>query len=165
MGSRSLTTARSTDIDALMPWFTDEVGATSWGGPQFRYPFTRESFHEDCHWHDMDTFVLRDATGLLVGFGQLYERSNRIHLARIGVCPERRGCGIGRELVRALLDEGRRIFELPEYSLFVRKDNPVASKLYSGMGFIRSEFPPGAPMQDICYYMIRQVEERQSPGG
>lgn len=164
MGFRSLTTARSTDIDALMPWFTDEAGTTSWGGPQFRYPFTRESFHEDCHWHDMETFVLRDATGLLVGFGQLYERSNRIHLARIGVSPEHRGCGIGRVLVQALLDEGLRMFGFPEYSLFVRKDNPVAYKLYSSLGFVRSEFPVDAPMQDICYYMTRQVSRGQSPG-
>ncbi len=164
MGSLSLTTARSTDIDALMRWFTDEASTANWGGPQFRYPFTRKSFHEDCHWHDMATFVLRDATGLMVGFGQLYERSSRIHLARIGVSPEHRGRGIGRVLVKALLDEGPRIFELPEYSLFVRKDNPVACKLYSGMGFIRSDFPEGAPMQDICYYMTRQVEEGQSSG-
>ena len=164
MGSLSLTTARSTNIDALMPWFTDEASTAIWGGPQFRYPFTRESFHEDCHWHDIATFVQQDATGLMVGFGQLYERSNRIHLARISVSPEHRGCGIGRVLVQALLDEGPRMFELPEYSLFVRKDNPVACKLYSSMGFVRSEFPVGAPMQDICYYMTRPVGSGRSRG-
>ena len=157
MGPRSLISARSADIDTLMSWFTDEASTAIWGGPRFRYPFTRQSFHDDCHWHDMATFVLQDATGLMVGFGQLYERANRIHLARIGVSPEHRGCGIGRELVQALLDEGRHMFELQGYSLFVLIDNPVACKLYSSMGFIRSEFPAGAPMQNICYYMIRPV--------
>ena len=138
-----------------MSWFNDASAVANWGGPEFRYPPTRESFHADCRWRDMASYALQDPTGLMMAFGQLYERSDRIHLARIAVKPGRRGRGTGRALVQALLDEGRRRFDLPEYSLFVRKDNPVAYKLYSSMGFSKNEFPPGAPMQDICYYMTR----------
>ena len=138
-----------------MSWFDDAAGIAMWGGSKFRYPATRDTFHQDCRWHDMASFALHDTTGLMLGFGQFYRRSGRIHLARIVVRPGQRGRGTGRVLVQALLDEGRRRFELPEFSLFVRKDNPAAYKLYCSMGFIKNEFPAGAPMQDICYYMTR----------
>jgi len=153
-----LVEARSKDIDELMSWFCDESATAIWGGPGFRYPFTRETFHADCLWQKMATYVLRGRADSTIAFGQLYERSGRINLARLAVNPAFRGKGFGRMLMTELIDKGRDTFELDEYSLFVRIDNPIAFGLYSSIGFTRSKFPIGAPMQDICFYMTRPVQ-------
>jgi ribosomal protein S18 acetylase RimI-like enzyme len=150
-----LITAQSADIDALMSWFPDQASVANWGGPNFRHPFNRETFREDCRWQTMASFVLRDEDTLQLGFGQLYERSGRTHLARISVNPEHRRRGIGQILVRKLMEEGERLLGLPDFSLFVLTDNPVACRLYTSLGFTIAEFPKGAPMRYICYYMTR----------
>lgn len=148
-----LRTTRSEDIDELMSWFTDQESIASWGGPAFRHPFTPETFHEDCRWQDMASFVLVNSNASIVGFGQLYERSGRTHLARIAVNPDLRNRGYGRILMRKLLEQGDSLFGFPEYSLFVLMHNTSAQRLYSSVGFEIREFPPNAPLQDICYYM------------
>ena len=41
-GQLELATDR--DIDELMTWFPDAAAVDIWGGPKFRFPFTRDSF-------------------------------------------------------------------------------------------------------------------------
>ena len=150
-----LKNAQSVHIDAMMSWFPDADSIAHWAGPVFRFPFSRETFHKDCRWRDMASYVLVDERDSIQAFGQLYERSGRAHLARISVNPANRNSGVGRVLLQKLLGEGSRTFQLSEFSLFVRRDNPVAYSLYSGAGFTKGEFPKDAPMQDICFYMTR----------
>lgn len=52
----------------------------------------------------------------------------------IAVAPERRGSGLGRALMLALVDEARRR-EAWQVFLEVRADNPVARSLYNSLGF------------------------------
>jgi ribosomal-protein-alanine N-acetyltransferase len=52
----------------------------------------------------------------------------------IAVDPERRGAGLGRALMHALIDESRRR-GVAELFLEVRADNPIARSLYESLGF------------------------------
>lgn len=52
----------------------------------------------------------------------------------ISVSPEKQGKGIGKILIRALLEHAARTGHDP-VGLLVSKENPMAEKLYSGMGF------------------------------
>jgi ribosomal-protein-alanine N-acetyltransferase len=52
----------------------------------------------------------------------------------IAVDPARRGAGLGRALMHALIDEARRR-GAAELFLEVRADNPVARTLYESLGF------------------------------
>jgi ribosomal-protein-alanine N-acetyltransferase len=157
MANRVLTDAEASDIKQLMAWFPDSAATAAWGGPRFRFPFTESIFHEDCHWREMASLVLRDDDGFTEAFGQLYERYGRINLARIAVHPERRGRGLGRQLISALITEGERLFSLAEFSLFVLSNNSAALRLYFSLGFVQAPYPEGAPLQDICFYMTRPV--------
>lgn len=159
MSSCALVEATAADLEALMSWFPTAEDVNVWGGPRFRFPFTPETFIEDCHWPAMLTFVLRDATEMLA-FGQLYERHQRINLARLVVNPNRRGEGLGRRLVEALLDEGTQHFDCREYSLFVYRDNTTALRCYEGCGFRVTDYPKDAGMADICFYLTRPVNRR-----
>jgi ribosomal protein S18 acetylase RimI-like enzyme len=159
MDNDRLVPAVPTDVDALMSWFPTAVATARWGGPGFRFPFTRESFLEDCRWSSMPSYVLRSRDELL-GFGQFYERYGRINLARLAVNPGRRGEGLGGRLVRALLDESRGHLDNGEYSLFVYRDNEPALRCYRSAGFEIAEYPEGAPLADECYYLTRPVGRR-----
>jgi ribosomal protein S18 acetylase RimI-like enzyme len=106
--------ATDRDIAALMTWFTDADGTRLWAGPGFRFPFTPASFIEDIQSSRALSYVLHSDESGMCGFGQLYARHERINLARLAIHPNRRGCGLGRKLVAALLDEGRRRFTLDE---------------------------------------------------
>jgi ribosomal protein S18 acetylase RimI-like enzyme len=159
MGDYRLIPAVASDVDVLMRWFPTADATAQWGGPRFRFPFTRQSFLEDCHWASMASYVQREGDELLA-FGQFYERYGRINLARLAVDPGRRGEGHGGRLVRALLDESKRHLDNSEYSLFVYRDNEPALRCYRAAGFRVSRYPEGAPLADECYYLTRPVERR-----
>lgn len=145
------------DMTELMQWFEDAAAIKVWGGPRFGFPFSTRSFLRDCHWRKMPTFSLRNPDGQLAAFGQIYERLGRINLARLVVNPVMRGQGVGKRLVSGLLEAGREIYDSPEYSLFVYRDNAPALQCYRSMGFEIAEFPEKAPLQDECFYLTRAV--------
>ncbi len=154
-----LSAATEADISHLMSWFPTERSVDLWGGPNFRYPFTPEYFHEDVHWREMNTYCLVDGCGEMLAFGQVYERHGRINLARLVVSPDCRRQGIGRQLVGRLMQLGRREFPCQEYSLYVCKDNHPAKACYMSMGFEDSEYPENDEMADTCLYMTRPIEK------
>ena len=152
--------ATDDDIDELVTWFDSEASVRTWGGPNIRYPINRESFVEDCHWHEMATFSLRGPDGVFAAFGQVYERNNRINLARLIVHPAMRGQGIGNRLMSTLMSAGKNLYSLNEYSLFVYRDNTPAIECYRSSGFVIQDFPPDRALADVCFYMICPVAGR-----
>lgn len=150
-----LTAAEPGDIDVLMTWFPDARSVDIWGGPDFRFPFTRVSFVEDCRLDITETYALRDPDGKLAAFGQSYERNGRGHLARLIANPDMRRRGAGSmliELIIASLEE-RRAFD--EYSLFVYRDNAPAYRCYLSLGFTVTDYPEDAVMADKCYFLTK----------
>ena len=148
--------AALTDIDELMAWFPDSHSVDIWGGPSFRYPFDRESFHIDCRWQDFASYCLRNDE-ILAAFGQIGERYGRAHLARLVVNPALRGRGIGRLLLETLFDEALSMQRYEEIALFVYRDNEPAYACYLAMGFKVQSYPDDAPMPDRCYYLTRPL--------
>ena len=165
----ALRDATEDDLAKLMNWFTDARSVNVWGGPKFRYPFSAETFREDCHWGRMATFVLESPGGDLAAFGQVYERYHRINLARLIVRfdrrvvvprPDLRGQGVGGRLVELLIEVGPSVVDRPELSLFVYRDNTPALECYQQAGFRIRDYPLDAPMGDVCFYLTRPVVRR-----
>lgn len=151
----TLRAAVEADVEALMQWFPTYDDVNIWGGPSFRYPLTRESFFEDIQWGRMASFGLFDTKGRLAGFGQLYDRDKRIHLARLVVDPKQRGLGLGRRLIEMLMAAGRDLYPRDEYSLFVYRANEPAYRCYRGVGFEVADYPPDMPHADVCDFLTR----------
>ncbi len=152
-----LNDANESDIKHLMSWFPTERSIDIWGGPKFRYPYTPETFQEDVHWRQMDSYCLFDFSGEMLAFGQFYERHGRINLARLVVSPDRRRQGIGKQLVGLLMEQGRKGIPLQEFSLYVYKDNYPAKACYAKLGFQEHEYPADDEMAETCIYMTRPV--------
>jgi ribosomal protein S18 acetylase RimI-like enzyme len=153
-----LDSAIAADVDSIMSWFPDAESTLQWGGENFRYPFTRESFHDDCRWTDMATYVLRNGNGRTAGFAQFYVRNECTHFARICVNPDLRGRGYGKIMLDLLMEEGRRVLPYEKFSLFVMRDNAAARSLYEKLGFQIDDYPPNASMKDICFYMTKSAK-------
>ena len=151
----SLDQATDADIDTIMAWFPDADSVNVWGGPAFRYPFTGETFREDCRLDVTESYCLRDASGDLAAFGQSYERHGRGHLARLVSNPSMRRRGAGRQLIRMVLASLDQRYGYEEYSLFVFCDNEPAYQCYLSLGFAVQEYPDDAPMPDTCYFLTK----------
>ena len=64
-------------LTELMQWFPDAGSCAVWGGPQFRWPFTPQSFRADARIGELPSRMLIDDAGhalvahaLFVGFKQ-----------------------------------------------------------------------------------------------
>ena len=139
-------------LPELMAWFPDARTLRTWGGPDFRFPFTSASFHEDAKLDDIDSFSLVDGGGL-AAFGQCYLRIGRCHFGRVAVAPARRGQGLGTRLLREMARWGRARFGPRELSLFVNRDNPDARRLYQRLGFREARYPDPAVLPG-AYYLV-----------
>lgn len=145
------------DLRILMDWFHDAAGTAQWGGPDFRFPFDSESFQADCHWPEMPSYVLADADGRMIGFGQFYLKLGRVHLARLAVAPGAQGRGHGKRLVEALCAVGRAELGGDEASLYVLESNAPARACYRAVGFVDSPEMPDPDMPPDTLFMIRRL--------
>ena len=152
----TLSAATETEFDELMTWFPNAEAVDVWSGPNFRYPFTRETFLEDCRVDIMDCYALRNPDGLFAAFGQTYEREGRGHLARLVANPELRRQGSGRRLIELIIASLEARFSYDEYSLFVYRRNTAAYRCYQSLGFAVVDYPEDAPMPELCYFLTRE---------
>lgn len=151
--SLPLQRAVAADIDALMTWFPDAHSVDIWGGPKFRFPFDRNSFHEDICWQKFSSYCLRDSDSELLAFGQLASRYERSHLARLVTNPKLRGCGHGRQLIEKMMAVVREERNDTEVGLFVYRNNKPALRCYESLGFEIQNYPDGALMPEKCFYL------------
>jgi ribosomal protein S18 acetylase RimI-like enzyme len=147
-------------LPELMGWFPDARALRTWGGPDFRFPFTATSFREDAKVDGIDSFMLVGGDGALAAFGQCYLRVERCHFGRVAVAPGRRGEGLGSRLFRDMADWGRARFGPRELSLFVNRDNNEAHRLYLRLGFRETPYPEPDFLPDAHYMIADRMRER-----
>ncbi len=157
----TLAPATDSEFDDVMPWFPDAHSVDIWGGPNFRYPFTGETFREDCRVDVMTSYALRNSAGELAAFGQTYEREGRGHLARLVSNPALRRQGAGRKLIRMIIAALEMTGDYDEYSLFVYRDNAPAYQCYLSLGFVVAQYPDDALMPDKCFFLTKRATRRK----
>ena len=162
VGDMKLIVATEADISHLMSWFPTSRSVAIWGGPNFRYPFTAETFFEDVCWQQIDSYRLVDPAGDILAFGQIYERHGHVNLARLVVSPKRRRQGIGKQLVALLMEKGRESLPLQEYSLYVCQRQLSRTGLLGGPG-IRGAAQPRWRQDGRDLHLYDSVD--RAPGG
>lgn len=142
-------------LPELMSWFPDTISCQTWGGVEFRFPFTEASFREDAKLSSLPAWSLvRNDDGALAGFGQFYLRVGRCHLGRLAIAPDSRGTGLGSTLVRELCRRGGAALGVDSYSLFVVPENERALRLYRRLGFSTAPYPEPTPALIGYIYMV-----------
>jgi ribosomal protein S18 acetylase RimI-like enzyme len=145
-------------LPELMTWFPDELALKTWGGPEFRFPFTEASFREDAKLTSLPTWALIEDGGALAAFGQCYIRVGRCHFGRLAVSPTLRGRGYGTTLIRELARWGTAEFATDSLSLFVSPANVRARGLYRRLGFFELPYPdPSFPLHSFIYMVATKL--------
>jgi ribosomal protein S18 acetylase RimI-like enzyme len=141
-----------------MTWFPTEDSCRVWGGPEFRFPFTAETFLADSKLTSLPSYALIREAAELCGFGQFYLRVGRCHLSRLAVAPAHRGRGLGTQLIEMLMREGKKTLGVIQSSLFVHVNNTSAIALYERLGFTRCPYPdPGLAIPNSHYMISRRA--------
>ncbi|TDD29046.1 GNAT family N-acetyltransferase [Kribbella turkmenica] len=133
-----------------------EVGVLS---GREEYPFPADligSWHKDDP--DIESYLYFDGE-TPVGYGEVWldDEEDEVELARVIVDPDRRGRGIGAELVRALLKPAVAAGH-PDIFLRVRPENAVAIRTYLGVGFVdvsQQEMDEWNAAQPVAYRWMR----------
>jgi ribosomal-protein-alanine N-acetyltransferase len=114
------------DLDVLLPFEETMFGAEAW---------SRTTYLEEISDTELRHYLVAEADdGEILGDGGLLVIAETAQIVTVGVLPRARRKGVGRELVRALVDEARRR-KAGEVLLEVRVDNEAAQKLYESEGF------------------------------
>jgi len=98
----------------------------------YEFPWT-EAIFRDCLAAGYECWVLEEA-GALLGYGVLSAAAGEAHVLNVCVAVEYQGRGLGRLLVRRLLDLAR-WHRATQVFLEVRPSNPNAIALYHSEGF------------------------------
>lgn len=115
------------DIDSLCVLEQELFGPDAW---------SREVFSGELE-HPFSHYLIADDDGVVVGYAGLRaapEKADQGDIQTIAVIPGSRSQGVGRLLLRTLIDEAQRR-GVSALFLEVRADNPVAIELYRSEGF------------------------------
>ena len=101
----------------------------------FSLPWTREQLESQLP-DDRHVFLVAlDERGQLLGYVGMMHILDEGYISNVAVAPEARRQGVGRLLIRTLLERAEAL-ELSFVTLEVRESNAPAIALYSGFGFL-----------------------------
>ena len=98
----------------------------------YPFPWTAGIFR-DCLRAGHHCWVL-EAGGTIIGYGVLSAAAGEAHILNVCIDPDRQGAGLGRRLLRRLVDLAR-WHQAEQVFLEVRPSNPKAIALYRSEGF------------------------------
>lgn len=104
---------------------------------------------------DMEHLVLVDRLDRVLAFAILAGLSDHraVEIRRMVVAPEGRGHGLGRMLLRLLLEQALADAKVSRVWLDVSEDNTRARSLYRTVGFVERPAPPEAVLLENGIYM------------
>lgn len=140
--------------------FRSSAELTQWGGEGFRYPMQRQQFLQQLQLPETQAYLLLDQRNQMVAFGQICNRFEKIHLARLLVLPSFRRQGYSHLLIAALLSRGMEKWPERHASLFVYAANKVAVQSYQRLGF-EPAVQPSEHRSDLYFMTLTNSRCRQ----
>ena len=107
----------------------------------FRDPWSKNAYEDELK-NPLAHYVIAEADGQAVGYAGFWHIMDEGHVTNVAVKKSFRGQGIGKMLMRALLDEVKKE-QIEAVTLEVRVSNTPAIRLYEKMGFVSVGVRPG----------------------
>ena len=124
----------------------------------YPFPWTAGIFR-DCLRAGHHCWVL-EAGAEIIGYGVLSAAAGEAHILNVCIDPDRQGAGLGRRLLRRLLDLAR-WHQAEQVFLEVRPSNPKAIALYRSEGFneigTRPNYYPAAKGREDAIVMAMEL--------
>ncbi|MEY8356382.1 GNAT family protein [Lachnospiraceae bacterium 54-53] len=131
----------------LMNWLVQERQMRMWCRDHFAYPLTWEQLIRYGEEMEKDEeafgFTALDESGTPVGsfrISRVDYRAKSIHLGFIVIDPDRRGQGLGNEMVTLAVKYGVDFLGMKRITLNVFDSNPCARRCYEKTGFKEESF-------------------------
>ena len=143
----------------LISWITSEEELVQFAGPTFRYPLTPAQLTTNLADPKRQAFALVGrAHPDLLGHGEIYHRGAWVDFSRLIINPQKRGMGLGKRLVQALIQVVKASYDTQEIRLKVYDWNSAAIHVYQHLGFkidpaVRFESPVGEKIW-VAYEMV-----------
>src|ERR671921_1119102 len=139
--SGALREFRGSDAREIARWPGSLEEVRRWAGSDPGWPVDEAVFGR---WHadpDVRPYIICDGEEP-IGYGEVWvdEPEKEVELARIIVSPDRRGRGVGRRLVRLLLEQAA-LSGLPDAFVRVVPENAAAIGCFRGAGFSPASAP------------------------
>lgn len=121
----------------MIAWVNSEEDLMQFAGPVYSFPLTAEQLDKSLSDNNRYAFSVIDVdTHQHIGHCELYLKDNSFHLGRILIGDKnKRGKGIGQQIVTALLAFGFKNFDKTIGELNVFDWNVAAIKCYKKVGF------------------------------
>ncbi len=100
----------------------------------FTQPWTLQSFQSELANNRLAVYLVARENGFVVGYGGVWVILDEAHVTTLAVDQNHRRRGIATELLKALIDQSRRM-GAQRISLEVRPSNSGARRLYENLGF------------------------------
>ncbi len=114
---------------------TDLSGAAELERRYFSMPWSRKQLQESLENPDY-LFLVLETDGKIAGYAGLVQVMDEGDITNVVLAEESRGMGLGKALVRALLEEGQKR-GIREFTLEVRVSNTCAIHVYEELGFVK----------------------------
>lgn len=156
-GTFRLSQASIEDCLYIARQFSSQTELTDWGGEGFIYPMKRQQFLQQLFKPQTRSYIL--SSNQTCGFGQICERFDKHHLARLLICAPFRQKRYSYVLVLCLIQKALKQQNRLDFSLFVFKHNQAAIQCYQKLGF---EIAP-QPMAEhpSLYFMVLRYQKAQ----
>ena len=143
----------------LHNWFDSQQDLDQWGGDGFYFPIRALQFLQQLYLPGTQSYWLYQHRQR-VAFGQLCDRFDCNHLARLLVHPESRGQGHSKTLIKGLIAQGLQQHPQRDFSLFVYRKNLIAVQCYQQLGFSEAE-QPGESDPLLYFLKLNNKQARQ----
>ena len=124
----------------------------------YDFPWS-EAIFRDCFAANYTGLAI-EFEGTLLGYGVLSVAAGEAHVLNVVISSAQRGLGLGKKLVRRLIDQAR-WHRVERVFLEVRASNAVARSLYIGLGFLeigeRKAYYPGRQTREDAVVMSLQL--------
>ena len=138
------------DFDTIKNWISDERTHALWCANRTKFPLDRSSFDElldDVSVRCGDSpFVVTDEDDKPIGFFcfSLNNDTNEGMLKFVMVDPDKRGIGLGKEMIRRAVRYAFDVTKADSVQLMVFTENKRARKCYESVGFRERHTDPDA---------------------
>ena len=149
-------------LSEVMTWFLNAESPANPAIKNSAYPIIHGAFLDDVKYNELFSYSLIDDIGQLKAFGQYYLRQGCCHLARLVVEPSERGKGIGKVLIKLLLQTGCHELNVSTSALFVLQSNKQVIETYQRLGFSIQNYKGRKPTDDCAYMTMESIAEIQN---
>lgn len=103
----------------------------------FSTPWSKESFVQEITSNNLARYMVLELEGQIIAYGGFWIVVDEAHITNIAVDPSMRRRGLGKILVKGMIEEIEKT-DLDNVTLEVRASNTPAYNLYEGFGFVEA---------------------------